>query len=430
MTARQAILEVTVYDGQETARPTATDPERNLREQALYDAHAPRLYAYCWSLVGDDASEALKDTFAAVGRLGEPRGGELLWLYALARTACLRRGGLDPAFGRAHDPDPLRRAAGRLRTVHREVLVLSAGDRLDAPDIARLLGVATDTVRQLIQTAGAQLERAVLDALMHEPMSARHDDVIAAFEKGRLPELLARRAPAQPPALLRAEVLPFAGPPVTPSRPLPDTPPGTAPLPAVSPQMPLVVIGTRTTATTGYSAGRRTRRIAQTAGLAAAAAAAAGLFAAWPSSGGDSPSDQTAMAPSTNGYSASLASTPDYPGADPGNTVAAPFSHVPGITPVPQPSWPDGAGGAPKPASPNGDARSTGRGATPKPATVPPPVWTPPVTATPTPTPTDPPSDPPETPSETPSETPQPTPTPSADPTTPVPDEPERPAVD
>jgi DNA-directed RNA polymerase specialized sigma24 family protein len=421
---RQAILEVTVYDGQETARPTATDPEHNLLEQTLYDAHAARLYAYCWSLVGDDAPEALKDTFAAAGRLGDPRGDTLLWLYALARTACLRRGGHDPAFGRAHDPDPLRRAAGRLRASHREALVLSAGDWLDAPDIARLLGVAIDTVRQLIQTAGAQLERAVLDALMHEPMSARHDDVIAAFEKGRLPELLARRAPAQPPALLRAEILPYAGPPVTPARPLPDTTPGTAPLPATSPQMPLVVIGAQRTATTAHSAGRRSRRIARTAGLAAAAAAAAGLFAAWPSTGGE-PNGLTAAAPTPTGYSASLTSTPDHLGSDPANSVAAPFSHVPGITPPARPAWPDGAGGAPEPTSPSGDARPTGRDGTQKPDTVRPPVVTPPVTATstPTPTPTDQPTEPPETPSET----PQPTPTPSSDPTTPVPEESERP---
>src|SRR5687768_10089042 len=108
------------------------DPER------LYDAHADRLFAYCWSLVGDDAPGAVAETFAVAMR-HPPRGDAVLWLYALARDVCLRRGALDRAFGRRQDPDPLLRAAALLRTDHREVLLLTAGEWLDVPDTARML---------------------------------------------------------------------------------------------------------------------------------------------------------------------------------------------------------------------------------------------------------------------------------------------------
>src|SRR5262245_6428506 len=146
--------------------------------ETLYDAHAPRLYAYCWSLVGDETPEALKNTFTAAVRLGRPRGDEVLWLYALARAACLRRGALERVHSDAYDPDPLRRAAAALRAEQREVLLLSAGVWLKAPDIARLLGLAPDTVRQLIQSARTRLERAVLDTLIHRPTAtAGHDDI-------------------------------------------------------------------------------------------------------------------------------------------------------------------------------------------------------------------------------------------------------------
>jgi DNA-directed RNA polymerase specialized sigma24 family protein len=259
----------------------------------LYDAYAGRLHVYCWSLVGDDAPGALHDAFVAAARQGAPRGdtGTLLWLYGLARTACVRRGALDQAFTPIRDVDPLRRAAAGLRADHREVLVLSAGGWLEVPDIAQLIEVATDTVTQLIRAARKRLERGVLDVLLPGPIRPEHEEIIAAFEKGTLDVLLARRAPAWPPAGLRATVLAACE---AEARSAP-----TRPLPAV--QGPLIVIGPG--ASDEFSARRRPgRAFVGAVGLATAAAAAVGVFAALPATGGGSQdSGQNLLVPSASG---------------------------------------------------------------------------------------------------------------------------------
>ncbi|NVI86416.1 sigma-70 family RNA polymerase sigma factor, partial [Actinomadura sp. BRA 177] len=178
---------------------------------SLYDAHADRLYAYCWSLVGDQlAAAALGDTFSAAVHQ-PPRGDRVLWLYSLSRTACAERGAFTgelSAGGRTlfADADPLLRVAAGLRSDHREVLLLWAGEWLEPHDIARVLGIAPDTVAQLLGAARTRLERAVLDILMRGTVQPQLD-MIAAFEKGRLPQLLARRAPAHAPGWLRDRVL-------------------------------------------------------------------------------------------------------------------------------------------------------------------------------------------------------------------------------
>jgi len=168
--------------------------------EALYDAHAARIYAYCWALVGDGADAATRDTFVAAMQ-HPPHGDAVLWMYALARSVCLEHGALSGAFSpggaarrAGRSPDPLLRAAARLRADHREVLLLSVGQWLDEPDIAVVLGVAPDTVRQLLHTARVRLERAVVDLLMREPGSPYDQEIITAFERGMLPRLLARRA--------------------------------------------------------------------------------------------------------------------------------------------------------------------------------------------------------------------------------------------
>ncbi|MFC7744325.1 hypothetical protein ACFQXA_30310 [Nocardiopsis composta] len=67
-----------------------TEPERR------YDAFAPALYRYCWSLVGPQAADAaLRRALLAAPRLaGELSDPDDLqpWLFALARTACRRHG--------------------------------------------------------------------------------------------------------------------------------------------------------------------------------------------------------------------------------------------------------------------------------------------------------------------------------------------------
>jgi DNA-directed RNA polymerase specialized sigma24 family protein len=322
--------------------------------ETLYDAHAPRLYSYCWSLVGDEAPEALKDTFMAAARLGPPRGDEVLWLYALARSACMRRGALDRVHCDAHDADPLRRAAAGLRADHREVLLLSAGVWLEAPDIARLIGLAPDTVRQLIQAARSRLERAVLDTLLHRPIVARQDELIAAFERGRLPMLLARRVPAEPPAALRADVLAAA------ERALPAT---TGPLPVTTPgTSPLIVVDPRHARKSDGTARRRVKGAAELGAIAACAAAAAGLIVAWGSpngkSGGGSLSAPVPHVDDGSGNpQAPSGTTPGGPDAAPVAPTATPFTTEVTDVPSDRPAGPGTDAGAPS-------APSTGGGAT------------------------------------------------------------------
>ncbi|HEV7931292.1 MAG TPA: RNA polymerase sigma factor [Actinomadura sp.] len=437
-------LEVTVHDG----LVTGLAPAKDLFEETLYDAHAARLHAYCWSLVGDDAPEALKDTFVAVSRLGAPRGDAVPWLYALARAACYRRGAFDHAFDSRRDSDPLMRAAAHLRAEQREVLVLSAGEWLETPQFARLLGVAPDTVRQMIQVAASQLERAVLDTLIREPMSTRHDDVIAAFEKGRLPALLAGRAPTRPPALLRAEVLAGVCRPV--AEPLAASGKDTEAAVAgrassedrkaggsragstAAASGPLIVIDAgQRTRTTG-PAGRRKKRAVEAAGLAAALAAAAGVLVAFPSADGQSTGDLAALVPGNGGSGHAIATRSGAPtgtSTAPEISGSVPFGHVTGMSPTPPPASPNGVG---LPFWPG-----PGRGSLPIPAPgvslphpVPPATGghpTPPSTPRPSTPPSTPPSDPPSTPPPSPSTPPPSTPPPSSTPA-PVPSEPADPA--
>nr|WP_157430482.1 hypothetical protein [Actinomadura macra] len=248
---------------------------------SLYDAHAARLYAYCWSLVGDrEAAAAVGDTFAAAVHQ-PPRGDRVLWLYSLARTACAGGDTTDRMSGQLSGgrgtplfsgSDPLLRAAGGLRSDHREVLLLWAGEWLEPHDIARVLGIAPDTLAQLLNAARTRLERAVLDTLMR---GAPHLDLITAFEKGTLPRLLAQRAPSRPPGWLRDQVLAACEEEAV------------RPLPSVAAPSPLVVIGpdrrTRQNRGGGLSKGA-----GAVAGLAASAAAVLGLLATWPSAKGGS----------------------------------------------------------------------------------------------------------------------------------------------
>ncbi|MEV4255006.1 sigma factor-like helix-turn-helix DNA-binding protein, partial [Spirillospora sp. NPDC049652] len=132
---------------------------------SLYDAHAVRLYAHGWSLLGDDAAAAVQDAFVAAVR-HPPRGDTVLWMYGLSRTAATSRGAFDrPWHVASGEADPLLRAAAALRAEQREALLLEAGEWLETPDIAHVLGLAPDTVRQLLHAARTRLERGVLDAL-------------------------------------------------------------------------------------------------------------------------------------------------------------------------------------------------------------------------------------------------------------------------
>ncbi|MGC4955494.1 hypothetical protein ACLQ2P_19925 [Actinomadura citrea] len=406
---------------------------------SLYDAHADRLYAYCWSLVGDQlAAAAVGDTFSAAVHQ-PPRGDSVLWLYSLSRTACAERGAFTdgPGIGAGTrgplfaDPDPLLRAAGGLRSDHREVLLLSAGEWLEPHDIARVLGLAPDTVMQLLNAARTRLERAVLDILMRGATEARLD-LISAFEKGRLPRLLARRAPAHAPGWLRDQVL--AACEEEAARPLPSV---------ISPS-PLVVIGPARADHRRRGASRfASKGLGAVAGVAASAAAVIGLLVSWPAAKGGSAASLTPTAGKGQTHPASTSSHGVPPDPPPGltgseradggsqNPVTSAYGSPPqqvggapagGAAPAPPATSPsqEPAGGKPpasstptkpeQPSTPPDDTTPTTPPDTPSDPTTPPDDGsTDPTTPPPTDTPSDPPSDP-GTPSPSPTSNPAPQP--------------------
>ncbi|MFC5754274.1 sigma factor-like helix-turn-helix DNA-binding protein [Actinomadura rugatobispora] len=291
--------------------------------ETLYDAHAHRLYAHCWSLVGDrGAAGALRETLTEASRI-PPRGETVLWLHGLARAVCSERG----AFGRQGRPvfaqaaaDPLLDAVANLPAGHREALLLSAGEWLEVRDIAAVLRCSPGTVRELLHEARTGLERVVLDALMRGAADpARHMDVIEAFERGRLPNLLARRAPAMAPAPLRDQVLAAA-----------DREEIGHAEPAV-PAGEVVVIGSAGDEDPRRERSRRRRSALKGVGGVAgvAASVAAGLVMTWPSAGDGT---VNALGPSNGGTRPGPApvgnitddpGTPERPGGEPDGTAPA-----------------------------------------------------------------------------------------------------------
>jgi DNA-directed RNA polymerase specialized sigma24 family protein len=169
----------------------------------LYDEHAERLYAYCHIMVGDEAADAVRDAFIAVARHPgtAPHDDAALpvWLHALARAECVRRGALVRKIVGTPSADPLRRALARLRPEHREVLALSAS--LEPAGIARVVGVARDTAEMLVQVARRRLEQAVVSVL--GPLA--DEPVLAALTTGDLHKLVMRGY--EPPPRQRERVL-------------------------------------------------------------------------------------------------------------------------------------------------------------------------------------------------------------------------------
>jgi DNA-directed RNA polymerase specialized sigma24 family protein len=169
----------------------------------LYDEQAERLYAYCHIMVGDEAADAVRDAFIAVARHPgtAPHDDAALpvWLHALARAECVRRGALVRKIVATPSADPLRRALARLRPEHREVLALSA--TLGPAEIARVVGVARDTAEMLVQVSRRRLEQAVVSALGALP----DETVLAALTSGDLHTLVMRGY--EPPPRQRERVL-------------------------------------------------------------------------------------------------------------------------------------------------------------------------------------------------------------------------------
>jgi DNA-directed RNA polymerase specialized sigma24 family protein len=171
----------------------------------LYDEHAEQLYAYCHIMVGDEAADAVRDAFIAVARHPgtAPADDAALpvWLHALARAECVRRGALVRKIVEAPSADPLRRALARLRPEHREVLALSTALRPD--EIARVVGVARDTARMLVRLSRTRLEQAAASVLTAP--GVRDEAMLDALDAGDLEKLVTRGY--EPPPRQRERVL-------------------------------------------------------------------------------------------------------------------------------------------------------------------------------------------------------------------------------
>ena len=425
----------------------------------LYDQHAERLYAYCHIMVGDEAADAVRDAFIAAARHpGTAPDDEALpvWLYALARAECVRRGALVRKPSMPPSADPLRRVLARLRPEHREALALSTS--LEPKEIARVVGVAADTAEMLVRVSQRRLEQAAASVL--GARVAPDEAMLAALSGGELHELVMRGY--APPPRQRERVL-FScaaaeraadgallfdqdGMPI----PL-DGLFGTAEEPthpfakvadiAEEPTGPMRRLDTEASASSASSVFEPRRRsrdggvhggharprkepflsrkrdgLVEVAGLAACVAAATGVLALWPSPQGDTGASN--MDGSSlflhRGASASRSARPAPPlstGTPPPGTTSKP-----GTSPTPTPTKakaaPDPATTAPTATTaPDQPAPPPADGSSPSHPT--PPPHDPPPSEPP---PNDPPpSEPP--PSDQPTTTPTPTPTPSDTPT-------------
>ena len=415
---------------------------------ALYDEHAERLYAYCHIMVGDEAADAVRDAFIAAARHPgtAPRDDAALpvWLYALARAECVRRGALVRKVVATPSTDPMRRALARLRPEHREALALSAP--LEPAEIARVMGVARDTAEMLVRVSRRRLEQAVASILGAHPDEA----VLSALSTGELHTLVMRGY--EPPPRQRERVLSSCaaaeraadgallfdedGMPIpldalfsgadNPTHPFGQVSleeSATAPLrqveaePAEPAAPPVTVRISHARPKKEPFLSRRRDGLLEVAGLAACVAAATSVLALWPTShpNGASNMDGTSLfvhRPST--ASRSVFPAPAGNGAPPQATTSKP-----GASPSPKPST---TSVAPTTAPPETTAArttdpSTGHPypehSTPPPSTSPPDSpppssdSPPPSSDSPTPTPTPTPSD---TPTEGGSDTPTPDP--------------------
>jgi RNA polymerase sigma factor (sigma-70 family) len=147
-----------------------------------YDRYADPLFRYCGTLLSDpaDAADAVRETFViAAARLDGLREPERLraWLYAVARSECLRIASSKkgtPALDEAPDvtgsADVTARAqraelralfedaAAGLNPGEREVIELELRQGLEAREVAAVLGVSRNHAHTLASRARGQLE--------------------------------------------------------------------------------------------------------------------------------------------------------------------------------------------------------------------------------------------------------------------------------
>ncbi|RCV57139.1 RNA polymerase sigma factor, partial [Marinitenerispora sediminis] len=180
-----------------------------------YAVFAPGLYQYCWSLLGprtgtaDPAGEAVREALLAagelIGRLGD-HGDLRPWLFALARTACQRRG-----FARrtpyaelpaVESERPLLLTMPRLPPSYRELLELYLRHGLAPSQIAGILGLDAETAGELCR---ASVRRAIDE--LSATASAPGRPGATQWALVDVVALLEAVAPPGPPDRLRHDVL-------------------------------------------------------------------------------------------------------------------------------------------------------------------------------------------------------------------------------
>ena len=155
------------------------------RFTAIYQAHYRRVYLYCRRrLESDQVDDAVADTFLAAWRkIDQVPDGDaaLLWLYAAARRVLMHtwRGasrkrrlegrlkslGIDVPTApedyvlASDDSRQVIAAASRLKPSDQEILRLSLWEELPHSDIANVLELSADAVRQRLSRALKSLTR-------------------------------------------------------------------------------------------------------------------------------------------------------------------------------------------------------------------------------------------------------------------------------
>ncbi|GLU46696.1 RNA polymerase sigma factor [Nocardiopsis ansamitocini] len=185
--------------------------------EQCYDTFAPALYRYCWIMLGpcgdesgDAPGEAVREAFlAAVELRPQLRDREAFksWLFALARTACQRRGFTrrSPYAALAVVPAerPMVEAMSQVPPSHRELLELNLRHGLTSTEIATVLGLDPETVSELCRSA----LRRVTDLLSEqEPVVSAHRAAGPQPLTDIAGTLIGVALPG-PPAALRARVL-------------------------------------------------------------------------------------------------------------------------------------------------------------------------------------------------------------------------------
>lgn len=171
----------------------------------LINRYSPSIYRFGMKMCRheQDAQEVLQDTLLAAARnLPDFRGQSSLstWLYAIARSHCIKRRRRNvgepatlepihelraeavPELVDAQAPDEraaarelelaLERAIEELEPMYREVLVLRDVEGLTAPEVGKVLELSVEAVKSRLHRARARVRERIAPLLAPEPEAA------------------------------------------------------------------------------------------------------------------------------------------------------------------------------------------------------------------------------------------------------------------